>query len=73
MTDSPLLNFSILALSLFNTILLVWLGLTILLNAERRAWGVWLIGGGILAGAFFFRQSHGDFRDWAQPLHADFD
>jgi anti-sigma regulatory factor (Ser/Thr protein kinase) len=54
MTDSPLLNFSILALSLFNTILLVWLGLTILLNAERRAWGVWLIGGGILAGAFFF-------------------
>ena len=54
MTDNWLLNFSILALSLFNTILLIWLGLTILLNAERRAWGVWLIGGGILAGAFFF-------------------
>ncbi|MCB9135571.1 MAG: hypothetical protein H6636_09095 [Anaerolineales bacterium] len=54
MTSSPLLNWAILAFSLFNTILLVWLGLTILLNAERRAWGVWLIGGGILAGAFFF-------------------
>lgn len=54
MTSSPLLNWAILALSLFNTILLIWLGLTILLNAERRAWGVWLIGGGILAGAFFF-------------------
>lgn len=54
MTDFWLLNWSILALSLFNTILLVWLGLTVLLNAERRAWGVWLIGGGILAGAFFF-------------------
>ncbi|NUM44481.1 MAG: hypothetical protein HUU38_07210 [Anaerolineales bacterium] len=54
MTSSPLLNWAILAFSLFNTILLIWLGLTILLNAERRAWGVWLIGGGILAGAFFF-------------------
>jgi signal transduction histidine kinase len=42
------------AVSLFNTILMLWLGLTILLNTERRTWGVWLTGGGLLiSGAFF--------------------
>jgi signal transduction histidine kinase len=48
------LDWAILAASLFNTILLVWLGLTVLLNADRRNWGVWLMGGGLLAGASFF-------------------
>ncbi len=42
------------AFSLFNTILLVWLGLTVVLNAERRTWGVWLAGEGLLMGAAFF-------------------
>ncbi len=42
------------AASLFNTILLCWLGLTVLLNAERRTWGIWLAGGGLLMGAAFF-------------------
>ena len=42
------------AVSLTNTILLLWLGFTILLNAERRSWGVWLIGGGLLTGGAFF-------------------
>ena len=52
------LDWAALALSLFNTILLVWLGLTVLLNAERRSWGIWLTGGGLLvAGAFFFSHS----------------
>jgi signal transduction histidine kinase len=48
------LDWAIMAASLFNTILLVWLGLTVLLNANRRDWGVWLMGGGLLAGALFF-------------------
>jgi signal transduction histidine kinase len=48
------LDWPVLTVSLFNTIVLVWLGLTVLLNAERRDWGVWLVGGGILAGAVFF-------------------
>jgi signal transduction histidine kinase len=49
-----LLNWAVIAVSLFNTILMLWLGLTILLNTERQTWGVWLTGGGLLvSGAFF--------------------
>jgi signal transduction histidine kinase len=54
MTGRFWLDWAILAVSLFNTILLLWLGLTVLLNANRRHWGVWLMGGGLLAGALFF-------------------
>lgn len=58
MTGSFFLDWAVLAVSLFNTILLLWLGLTVLLNAERRRWGVWLAGGGLLmAGAFFVSHS----------------
>ncbi|MEN8185421.1 MAG: DUF58 domain-containing protein, partial [Myxococcota bacterium] len=35
----------------FNAILLIWLGLTVLFNAERRTWGIWLAGGGLLCAA----------------------
>ena len=42
------------AVSLANTILLLWLGVTVLLNAERRTWGLYLAGGGLLLGAAFF-------------------
>ncbi len=45
---------AVIAVSLANTILLLWLGFTILLNAERRSWGVWLIGGSLLTGSAFF-------------------
>src|SRR5690349_6186199 len=48
------LDWAILAVSLFNTIILTWLGITLLLNASRPGWGVWLMGGGLLAGAIFF-------------------
>lgn len=41
-------------ISFFNTVALLWLGLTVLLNAERRTWGTWVAGGGILLGALFF-------------------
>jgi signal transduction histidine kinase len=53
-TGTLLLDWAILAVSLFNTILLVWLGLAVLLNAERRTWGIWLAGGGLLIGGAFF-------------------
>jgi signal transduction histidine kinase len=43
-----------LTLSLFNAILLLWLGLTVLINAERRSLGVGLAGGGMLLGGAFF-------------------
>ncbi len=54
MSDSILLNWAITAVSFFNTILLLWLGATVLLNAERRDWGVWLATGGLLLGGAFF-------------------
>src|SRR5262245_36915014 len=54
MTGILLLDWAILAVSLFNTILLLWLGMTVLLNADRRNRGVWLMGGGLLMGAAFF-------------------
>jgi len=48
------LDWATLTISLFNTFLLLWLGLMVLLNAERRSWGVWLAGGGLLIGGMFF-------------------
>jgi anti-sigma regulatory factor (Ser/Thr protein kinase) len=54
MTGNFLLDWAIVAVSLFNTILLLWLGLTVLLNADRRGWGIWLVGGGLLIGGAFF-------------------
>ncbi|MEZ4708273.1 MAG: ATP-binding protein [Caldilineaceae bacterium] len=49
-----LLTCGALAVSLVNVILLGWLGLTVLLNAERRDAGVILAGAGLLLGAAFF-------------------
>jgi len=54
MTGNLFLDWAILALSLFNAILLAWLGLTVLLNSDRRRWGIWVAGGGMLLGAAFF-------------------
>ena len=69
MTGVFLLDWAIQAISLFNAALMLWLGLTIALNAERAAgaadnrsavaarspaWGPALIAGSLLAGALFF-------------------
>lgn len=54
MTGRLPLDWALLAVSLFNTVVLLWLGLTVLLTAERRTWGVWLAGGGLLLGGGFF-------------------
>ena len=54
MTGNFLVDWAIMTVSLINVILQFWLGMTILLNAERRTWGVWLAGGGLLLGAAFF-------------------
>ncbi|HOG47456.1 MAG TPA: hypothetical protein PLJ35_09615 [Anaerolineae bacterium] len=53
MTGQLLLDWAVLAASFFNMILVLWLGLTVLLNAERRSWGLWLAVGGMLAAAAF--------------------
>lgn len=54
MSGSHFLDWIMLAVSLFNAVLLLWLGLTVLLNAEPHTWGIWLAGGGLLSGAAFF-------------------
>lgn len=54
MTGILLLDWALLAVSLFDTILPLWLGLTILLNADRRSWGVWVMGGGLVTASGFF-------------------
>lgn len=54
MTGNLLLDWAIIAVSLFNTVLLLWLGLTVVLTTDRRSWGVWLVGGGLLTSGVFF-------------------
>jgi signal transduction histidine kinase len=54
MTSDFPLSWSTLAVSIINTILLLWLGLTVLLNSERRSAGVWIAGAGLLLSCLFF-------------------
>ncbi|HKJ27053.1 MAG TPA: ATP-binding protein [Anaerolineales bacterium] len=54
MTGIFWLDWAVLAVSLTNTILLVWLGTIVLLNVERRTWGGWLAAAGLLLGGVFF-------------------
>lgn len=49
-----LFDWALISVSLFNAILLLWLGLTVFLNAERRTRGVWLVEEGLMLGALFF-------------------
>lgn len=46
----PLIAWAARALTFFNVLVLLWLGLTIVLSAERRSPGTWLTGGGLLLG-----------------------
>src|SRR4051794_34221520 len=54
MTGNFFLDWALMTVSLTNVILITWLGLMVLLNAERRRWGIWLVGGGMLMGGVFF-------------------
>jgi hypothetical protein len=54
MSGNFLLDTFVLAVSLFNTMLLLWLGIVVLLGADRKSWGIWLAGGGLLSGGIFF-------------------
>ncbi len=54
MTGNLFLDWAALAVSLFDAVLQLWLGWMVLLNAERRTWGIWLAGGGLLLGGLFF-------------------
>ncbi len=48
------IDWGTMAASLFNVMLLLWLALTVVLNAERRNWGVLLAGCGLGMGSAFF-------------------
>lgn len=48
------LDTATLAVSLFNTMLLLWLGIVVVSNSDRRSWGIWLASGGLLSGGVFF-------------------
>ncbi len=54
MTGIFLLDWALIAVSIANTVLLLWLGFTVLLTAERRTWGAWVAGGGLLLAGMFF-------------------
>ncbi len=54
MSDTALLAWGLLTLSLLNLILLTWLGLTVLLNTDRRDGAAWIIAVALLGGAIFF-------------------
>ena len=54
MTGLFWLDWATLALSLTNTILLIWLGTTVLINVEERSWGGWLAAAGLYLGGIFF-------------------
>jgi len=47
-------DWALIAVSLFNTILLLWLGFIVWFNAEQRSWGIALTGGGFILGSLFF-------------------
>jgi signal transduction histidine kinase len=54
MTSNFPLSWITLAISIVNTILLLWLGLTVILNSERRSPGIGLAGIGLLLSSLFF-------------------
>jgi two-component sensor histidine kinase len=45
---------AILSVSLASAVLQLWLGLTVLLNADRRTWGMWLAAAALILGGLFF-------------------
>jgi len=54
MSGNIWLDWATLSISVFNTVIMLWMGLMILLSADKRTWGVWLASGGLLFGAMFF-------------------
>jgi signal transduction histidine kinase len=71
MSGQAFLDWPALALSLFDAFLLCWLGFTVLLEADRRALGVWLSADGLFLGAAFFIAHTAILRNgwqWNSPL-----
>ena len=69
MSIDPILLWAVRSLSFFNTIALLWLGLAVLLNAERRPPGTWLAGGGLKAGHIHGQTDEFGFNVAVDPVH----
>src|SRR6187399_3170243 len=54
MSGNLFLDTATVAVSLFNTMLLLWLGIVVVSNSDRRSWGIWLASAGLLCGGIFF-------------------
>lgn len=54
MTGRHILDWASMAVSLFNTIVLIWLGLTVILNTQRRTIGMWIVASQLLVAGIFF-------------------
>jgi signal transduction histidine kinase len=48
------LDWLVRTVSFFNTILLMWLGLMVILTGNRKSIGTWIVSGGLFLGAVFF-------------------
>jgi signal transduction histidine kinase len=71
MSGQLVLDWPALALSLFDAFLLCWLGFTVILEADRRALGVWLSADGLFLGAAFFIAHTAILRNgwqWNNPM-----
>jgi signal transduction histidine kinase len=49
-----LLDWLVRTVSFFNTILLLWLGLMVILTGNRKSVGTWIVSGGLFVGTLFF-------------------
>ncbi len=54
MTGKHILDWASMAVSLFNTIVLIWLGLTVIFNTQRRTTGMWIVASQLLLAGVFF-------------------
>ena len=54
LSGNPIIDWAGLSISLFDTILLVWLGISVYLNAEKHSPGIILVTEGLMTGTAFF-------------------
>lgn len=54
MSGNTWLDFATLGISVFNIVIMLWMGMMIILSADNRTWGVWMASGGLIFGAIFF-------------------
>lgn len=54
MTGNFFIDWGVISVSLFNMVTLLWLGLTVILNSDKRRLGIWIASSGMLMSSVFF-------------------